>query len=688
MTDVTGAFWTSVRVQQIGGMANEGGAAIRIGVKSELNEYRSNCFVQHGIDAGVLRGRIVLGPDSEPLPRVGQAGDYVLELAGEPGARSYTLVLTVRSGTTGEKLGSISREVPSDEVIGNIAIVSNFSHASEVSAAGEGSRYRFKSWQLDGSAILDTPAQRFGPILWAMYTLDDTRTEEGFVVKLSVLTGPMGSQDSNEVELEVRRGGRWVSLGSSRLDHDAWVAVFRVPRWDAKEDVPYRLVYRERLREGRFEADVYEGTIKANPSGQTLRMAALTCQNDYAFPYEPVVNNLLALKPDLLYFSGDQIYEDHGGFGVIRAPADRAILNYLRKFYQFGWAFRETMRHAPTVCLPDDHDVLQGNLWGEGGAPMAPAAVATGRTDAAGGYVEPARVINAIHRTNVAHLPDPVDPSPAKQGISVYYTKLVFGGVGFAILGDRQWKSGPEELGIIVGETGQNEPPTYVNPAYDRADLDLLGKRQEEFLDRWGADWRGHRLKAVLSQTLFACVSTHQPEPDRYLKCDFDSSGWPHSARNRAVRLMQQAKALHICGDTHLASLVQYGVEQQHDGNWAFCTPAIAAGWPRWWLPEKVGLPVGKRPAHGLANTGEYSDCFGNPVYVYAVGNPKVGTEPHRYLKAHQKGSGFGFVEFDTLNLTYRLSAFTFLGNALLRDGTGQFPGWPVTITQDGTTIS
>ena len=76
------------------------------------------------------------------------------------------------------------------------------------------------------------------------------------------------------------------------------------------------------------------------------------------------------LDPDLVFFSGDQIYENHGGFGIIREPAEPAILNYLRKFYQFGWAFREVMRNCPTLCLPDDHDVFQGNIWGEGGAKM------------------------------------------------------------------------------------------------------------------------------------------------------------------------------------------------------------------------------------------------------------------------------------------------------------------------------
>ena len=167
------------------------------------------------------------------------------------------------------------------------------------------------------------------------------------------------------------KAAQWKSLGEAKLDPDAWVATFRIPNWDEKRATPYKLVYREkhtrRHRNARRMDRHDQGRI---PSAARCGMAAMTCQNDYAFPYEPVANNLLKLDPDLLYFSGDQIYENHGGFGIIRDPAEPAILNYLRKFYQFGWAFREVMRDRPTLCLPDDHDVFQGNIWGEGGAKM------------------------------------------------------------------------------------------------------------------------------------------------------------------------------------------------------------------------------------------------------------------------------------------------------------------------------
>ena len=78
----------------------------------------------------------------------------------------------------------------------------------------------------------------------------------------------------------------------------------------------------------------------------------------------------------------------------------------------------------------------------------------------------------------------------------------------------------------------------------------------------------------------------------------------------------------------------------------------------------------------------EFLDGFGNKVYVYAVGNPVVGKAPNRYDKAHQKGSGFGFVTFDTKAKTYHIESFRFLIDPLDGNPTNQFPGWPITIQQ------
>jgi len=394
---------------------------------------------------------------------------------------------------------------------------------------------------------------------------------------------------------------------------------------------------------------------------------------------DAVSSNVEKMKPDLVFFSGDQIYESHGGFGIIRTPAGPAILNYLRKFYQFGWAFRNTMHSQPTLCLPDDHDVFQGNIWGEGGAPMK---AGDSGASTKGGYIEPARMVNAVHKTNVAHHPDPYDPSPALQDISVYYGDMVYGNVGFAIIADRQWKSGPEHVNTGAGRADHVVDPDFDTKSLDKPGLVLLGERQEEFLKKWSTDWRGHALKAVLSQTVFSGVATHHGNYDSYLKGDLDSGAWPQTPRNRAIDIMRPSMALHINGDQHLASLSQYGVKQQRDSNWAFCTPAISAGYPRWWRPDECNMPHQNRPKHGYENTGEYLDGFGNKVYVYSVGNPAIGTDENRYKQAHEKGSGFGFITFDTEAKTYHLDCFRFLIDATDGNTSNQFPGWPVTIHQ------
>lgn len=685
LTNPAAAFTLSVILNRVVSGSQDGGAGFRIGARSELNEYRSNCFAENGVNAGVLKNQLILGPNSEPLGPLVVPSSIALRLSGVPDQGRVTLTLDAASTETGASLGRITHTVPAKEVLGNVALVSNF-HGSSDKRPGKqqtevGSRYRFSQWVLDGDALTVSPGRRFGPILWSMYTLSDSRTSDGFVLKLSALTGPLGAKDNQTVELHAQTQGSWQKLGEAKLDPDAWIATFRIPAWDEKRAIPFKLVYREKHRDGTETPDEWTGTIQANPVGRPMRMAAMTCQNDYAFPYEPVARNVARLKPDLVFFSGDQIYENHGGFGYIREPADLAIHNYLRKFYQFGWAFREVMRSQPTLCLPDDHDVLQGNLWGEGGAKMLNPERDPGASSL-GGYVEPPRMVNVVHRTNTAHHPDPFDPTPCAQGISSYYGDMVYGGVGFAIIADRQWKSGPESVHAAVGETGQGEDPLYINPAFDDPKLSLLGERQEAFLKQWSGDWRGHTLKAVLSQTVFAGLSTHQPLPDRYLKLDFDSGGWPHTPRNRAVELMRPSMALHICGDTHLATISQYGVEKQRDSNWAFCTPAIAAGWPRWWHPDAVVMPHANRPKHDLPDTGEYQDSFGNLAYVYAVGNPVVGKSPNRYEKAHEKGSGFGFIIFDPQQRTYTIQAFRFLVDATDDQPGSQFPGWPLAIHQ------
>ncbi|MEM8733003.1 MAG: alkaline phosphatase D family protein [Planctomycetota bacterium] len=673
ITDPKQGFETSVHIRRVAESKTDGGAGFRIGVKSEINEHRSNVFAKNGVQAGLRDGVLFVGRSEVKCEADVEAGvTLTLKAAATGEGGNKAIELTLIAGET-----TVSAQVAADQLRGNLALVSNFDFKL---GKQQGARYRFEDWTAAGDAFLIDESRRFGPILWSMYSLSDSRSDEGFVMKLSALTGPLGEQDNQSVELFIESEGEWASLGTAALDTDAWTATFRIPHWDASKQIPFRLVYQEKHTDSTTTESEWTGTIRANPTGRPLRMAALTCQNDYGFPYEPVADNVAALEPDLIYFSGDQLYEGHGGFGLIREPAVPAILNYLRKYYQFGWAFREPMRHAPTLCIPDDHDVFQGNIWGEGGAKMKDLDQGT---SSKGGYREPARMVNAVHKTNCAHHPDFYDATPAKQGISVYYGDMVYGNVSFAILGDRQFKSGPERVETGSGRADHVKDMDVDTSKLDKPGLVLLGERQEEFLKAWCDDWRGHSMKVLLSQTVFAGAATHHGGKDGYLKADLDCGGWPQTARDRAVKIIRKGLPLHINGDQHLASLVQYGVDEQRDSCWSFCTPAISAGYPRWWRADEVGMPHENRPKHGNANTGEYLDGLGNKAYVYAVGNPVVGRDRNRYKKAHEKASGFGFVTIDTEAKTYYLEAFRFLVDATNPGPEDQFPGWPLLIHQE-----
>jgi len=148
--------------------------------------------------------------------------------------------------------------------------------------------------------------------------------------------------------------------------------------------------------------------------------------------------NVTIHDPDLLFFSGDQIYEANGGYWFTREPLKTACLDYLRKWYMFGWAFRDLMRRRPSVTIPDDHDVYQANLWGASGRKTD--------KDDKGGYLKQPEFVNMVERTQSSHLPEPYDRKPVEQNIEVYYTSLNYGRISFAIIEGRKFKSGPNGI--------------------------------------------------------------------------------------------------------------------------------------------------------------------------------------------------------------------------------------------------
>jgi alkaline phosphatase D len=664
-----GTLEMTVRLGRLGSAPGPAeSAGFRIGAQGPLAEYRNNLIFGRGLDAGISANRSLFVGDSRSDKTV-PPEDTELRLTAQPKGDGYTVTLAARS-LGGTELATIAKDnVRPEQLVGNIALVCNFAAAQTggaVQTAPEGlGRFWFADWAISGSKVDAHPDRTFGPILFSQYTLS------AGVLKLTAQMPPLGRLDSPSVRLQTRKGTSWSTIATSRIDPHARTATFRIPRWNDRGDVPYRVAYALASRTGRTEDHFWEGTVRRDPVEKpVITVADVSCNTHQAFPNADFVAGMAALDPDLLAFTGDQFYESSGGYGTVRTPVDKAIVDYLRKWYLHGWTWRELMRDRPSVSLPDDHDVYQGNLWGESGE---------GRktTQEAGGYEMAPDWVNTVHRTQTAHHPDPHDPGPARRGAIQYYGRMTYGRVSFAILADRQYKSGPAGK---VPPTGTARGDHVMDPAFDpkTADipgLELLGARQEQFLREWAADWRGADMKAVISQTIFTALPTTHGNERMVLRADYDTNAWPQTPRNRAVREMRKAFAFHIAGDQHIPAVVHYGVDAHRDGPVAFAGPAINVGYPRWFEPATAKWLQPKSDSL----TGDFTDSFGHPVTVLAVKNGAVRPRQGDVRQLlDDKASGLGLVRFDKKNRRVVVECWPYLAD-VTKAGT-QMPGWPVTI--------
>lgn len=678
--DRSGTIRTSVRVGRIGGGpigAGKGSFGFRVGIQGPLREYRNSLIFGKGIDAGLdAKGRLfirvspTIGAKSvDPIPEkhVEAIGESIeLRLVAEPKGDSVSLRLSAHDPESGKSLGEVRLDnLAVGRLVGNLALVANYPSQTRPPAPDAGA-FWFDRWTIGGDRVEAFEARAFGPILFSQYTLS------GGILKLSAQMPPIGSDDSQAVRLQIRDGGDWKTVAESSIHPEARTAAFRIDRWNDTRDVPYRLSYALRVGKRKFEDRYWEGTIRKDPKqAAVLSVADISCNMHSAFPNAGYVANTAKLNPDLIAFTGDQFYEPSGGYGIQKTPLDAAILDLLRKWYLHGWTWRELMKDRPSLSIPDDHDVYQGNLWGEGGKPTH------GKLEM-GGYQLPATWVNVVHRTQTSHHPDPFDPTPSAQGISVYYGAMTYGRISFAIVADRQFKSGPEGKVPPTGSRGDHVvSPDFDPRTADVQGLTLLGARQLAFLRNWAADWRGADMKAVISQTIFtAMATTHGPKRER-LQADYDANGWPQAARNAALREIRKAFAFHIAGDQHLPAIVHYGIDAHEDAGIAFAGPTVNNLYPRWFEPSTPGA---NRPPGAPETLGDFIDSFGHPMTVRAVANPKLRFRPFVLDNERDKSSGLGILRFDKVKRTISIECWPYLAD-VTKPGT-QFPGWPQTIGQ------
>ena len=662
MQEEAAEFTAEIQLGLLNAEAQLGRAGLLLGVHDPVDpDVKAAAYYGEGLPTGVSAdGSIFIGETAQPLPANFNLENVKLSISGQPEEEGTRLTLTAEDAN-GQQASLEYLHLENMQ-----GLISLFNQSED---AG---RFWFDDISLSGPKIQQKEENTFGPILWAMHTLDKG------TLRLTAQMPPLGADDAQEVSLQIRENDEWQEVEQQDIEPISRTALFTLTDWKTDQDTDYRLVY---ANQG--EEHYYEGTIRQEPEDRPLVLAGLTCQNGNGYPYTPLVMNLQAKNPDMLYFSGDQLYEGNGGYPIKREPEDMAVLSYLGKWYMFGWAFRDLMRNAPTVTTPDDHDVFQGNLWGEGGE-LRTIEEWNQQRDAYGGYVQTPKMINAVARTQCGHLPPPPDTQPLESGIDVWYSHLTYGDVSFAIISDRMFKSGPEEARPDAEGRIDHVKEPVASETLNLEGLDMLGQRQLDFLNNWVRDWEGASMKALLSQTVFANIATHHGGNRMLLYGDLDSGGWPKSPRDQVVELMRKAFALHINGDQHVPFLVHYGLDECSDANWSFCTPAISTGYERRFHPDRIGFPITNRPEHGLDNTGCYEDIFGNRNMVYAVGNPEdeVSGE-NRYIRARKKASGYGLISFDTQKRSIQMDAYKFPEsvNRALEDT--QFPGWPHTIRQE-----
>ena len=495
-------------------------------------------------------------------------------------------------------------------------------------------------WTRDASHITNLKVARDSIVAFGVYTVANS------VLKLSAQVYPLYPGESRTVYLDFERGGEWQEYGKQEVDEIGWHALFRVEDWPENEDTPYRLRHEN--------GAIFAGTIRhVPPAGGEVTMAALSCNSSKdTGGREEYVRNINALDPDVMFFAGDQSYfhKEHTAAWLL-----------------FGKQFRETFRHRPMIAIPDDHDIGQGNLWGEGGKKAERV-----EGDDGGYYYDP-DYVRMVERAQTSHLPDPYDPTPVEQNIGVYYTDYPLGSVDFAIIEDRKFKSGPKDK---IPQQGPR-PDHIRNPDYDPQSVDvpglvLLGERQLNFLEQWGGDAGANQLmKAVLSQTGFANGAHIHGQLDNRLHADMDSNGWPQTGRNEALRLIKAANAVHIGGDQHLPTVIHHGIEEHGTGPYAFLVPAIVNNYySRWWWPASEQAGPNAREGVDLPWLGEYRDGFNNPITMLAYANPD---QP-------DNGAGFGFIRFSPADRTVTFECWPRTVD-VTDPAAEQFEGWPYTVT-------
>ncbi len=659
------------------------------GLLAVFNDKGQAQFLQNN-DASLNRPILATGINRSPNTRTGKLGNFedfrVTIQVGPDQSGERDLAIVVTDMFNGEQVSEVELTgYPSSKLLGGIALVSHGGKKTE-------RRFWFREFEVSGSGIRNQPKRHFGPVVGVLYTVDGDR------LKLNAQFPPLGFNDSQNAKLQLHRDGAWRDAGEEAIHAPSYTALFDLELAERTADLKYRVGYE---MEGKLSW--FTGTIPVGPkSNEEIRVVGLTCYQNMAlsadgswgegaygspegrwiphnvhYPHNNLVHDLHTERPDLIALLGDQIYEGGNPTNSDHAEGN-PHLDYLYKWYLTLADLGRITRHVPTVVLVDDHDVYQGDLAGGGGR-----ANRDGDNKKGGYYHEP-EFIQMVERTQTAANPEPQRREHISQGLTSYYTNFELGGVHFALMEDRKFKSFPSRLGPL-----EKYGSKIINEGYDGRNADLpdgqiLGEQQEAFLRNWIRSTEGVRV--AFTQTLFASLHT---APSGKLWLDVDAGGWPQTPRNRALEILIEGDVLLLAGDTHLPAVVQHGVRDFRDSVWQFVVPAVANKYRRWWEPNEEG--ANRRPGDPYY-TGDYLDGFGNHMTVAAVGNPKLDNQivyeenlkrdvgyasEHLFLDKNNYRDGYGVLVVSADRKTATFECWPAGPEA------EQHPGWPVVLQKD-----
>lgn len=670
---------------------------LRLGVKSKSGDFREAALSAQGLEAGLTsEGLLFIGElesvtsreKQETIKRALRKG-LELKLALEASANRFNLEVTIRDTETGRVLDELKDfNLPAERVAGGLALVSSL---PEVKPRPEAEVSWFQDLWIEGSLYQSFEDRALGPVAFTLYTLSQK------TLRLAAQLIPGCLVEKARAFLDIREDDYWYRVAEAEVDLNSWIACFEVPDWSYEEDLEFRVMV-EGLERETASSRIPMGVIRKELlTGDRLRLAVLSGNQEAGYPHSGLVKAVKKLDPDLVFFGGNQVYGRPASFFRERFTLKEAKQEYLRQWLLFGWAFADLLKDRPAIIIPDARDFFQTKLWGENGRLIEeiPDSDWIAAQDS-GGFLMPEEFVQLVFKTQTCHLPPGPGSRSTEDKINSYFCEVRYAGLSLAIIDDRTFRSAPAPLlpeaqirnGWALNPDFDLKKKTRVKEAW------LHGQEQLDFLKEWVTDWSSDVwMKAVLSQSVWvslltlpegmrgeealwklASIKKGEYPPDDRPAADFNSGGWPPSARDEALRIIRQGLAVQIAGSGGPTAALQYGLEKSAEASWAFVPPPIVSSLAVRWMPKPSGrLAAIKEPQA----TGSFEDAFGNRFSLQVVTNPVEGEQ----LSFDKGPAGFGLVTFDrtTRRITFeslKRPEDTEISELKL------YPGWPVAFAQ------